>query len=89
MKLVLKLSILLSGLVSAAALTGFLYLLPGYAIGGPFMQILNRREYRELSYLVHVWFICSVTGVGVTIWLWRTYRRQYGKRDSHGILKQH
>ena len=89
MKLMLKLSILLSGLVSAAALSGFLYLLPGYFIGGPFMQVLNRREYRELSHLVHVWFICSATGVGVTIWLCRTYRRQYGKHVGHGILKRH
>jgi hypothetical protein len=79
MKLALRLSILLSGIVSAIALTGLLYALAGLFLVGPFAQVINHPEYRDLEHLFHVWAAYFLTAIVITIWLWRTYRRQYGK----------
>jgi len=79
MKLALRLLILLSGIVSAIALACLLHVLAGLFLAGPFYQVFNHAEYRDLEHLFHVWAAYSFTAIAITIWLWRTYRRQYGK----------
>jgi len=79
MKLALRLSILLSGIVSAIALAGLLYVLAGLFLVGPFAQVINHAEDRDLEHLFHVWAAYSFTALVITILLWRTHRKQYGK----------
>jgi hypothetical protein len=79
MKLALKLLIALSGIVSAIALGALLHVLAGLFFAGPFLQVFNHAEYRDLEHLFHVRAVYSFTAIAITIWLWRTYRRQYGK----------
>jgi hypothetical protein len=79
MKLALKLLILLSGIVSAVAFAALIHVLAGLFFAGPFAEVFNHAAYRDLEHLVHVWAAYSFTAIAITIWLRRTYRRQYGK----------
>jgi hypothetical protein len=79
MKLALRLSILLSGIVSAVALAELLHVLAGLFLAGPFDQVFNHTEYRDMEHLFHVWTAYFLTAAAITIWLWGTYRKQYGK----------
>jgi heme A synthase len=84
MKLALKLLIVLSGIVSAIALGALLHVLAGLFFAGPFLQVFNHAEYRDLEHLLHIWAAYSLTAIALTIWLWRTYRRQYGRLSRSG-----
>jgi hypothetical protein len=65
--------------VSAIAMAGLLHVLAGLFLAGPFDQVFNHSAYRDLEHLFHMWAAYSFTAIVITICLWRTYRRQYGK----------
>jgi type VI protein secretion system component VasK len=75
MKAALKFSLFVAVLVSAVALGGSAYALAGIFNAGP---VMRRDDYLQLQHLFHTWALYSVVGLGITIWLWWTYRREYG-----------
>ena len=79
MKLALKLLIVLWMSVSLASFGGFLYLLPSYMVVGAFAQALKTPESPNLLHWFYGCMISSATGISMTLWLWRSYRKQYGK----------
>jgi hypothetical protein len=79
MKLALRLSILLSGIALVVALAELLHVLVGLFLAGPFDQVFNHAEYRDMEHLFHLWTAYFLTAFAITIWLWRTYRKQFGK----------
>jgi hypothetical protein len=76
MKLALRLSIIVSGIVSAVALAELSRVLLGFFVAGPFLQVINYAEYKDLGRLLQVWAAYSFTAIVITIYLWRTCRRQ-------------
>jgi hypothetical protein len=74
MKTTLKFSIFLAVLVSAVAFGGAGHALSGIVHAGPLMR---RDDYLELQHMFYVWAFYSAIGIGVTLWLWWTYRREY------------
>jgi hypothetical protein len=79
MRLALRFLILLSGIVSAIAVAGLLHVLAGLFLAGPFDQVFNHAEYRDMEHLFQVWAAYSLTAIVITIWLGRFHRKQYGK----------
>ncbi len=79
MKRALRMLILLAGIVSAIALAGLIHVLAGLFLAGPFDQIFNHVEYRDLEHSFRIWALYSFTAIAMTVWLWRTHRRHYGK----------
>jgi hypothetical protein len=89
MKLALRLSILFSGIVSANAVAELFHVLGDLLLAGPFDQVFNHAEYRDMEHLFQVWAGYSFMAMVITIWLWRVHRRQYGKlRKSNRALAQ-
>jgi len=76
MKLILRFSIIVSVTVAAIAIGAFVYVMAGYFLAAPFMQVLNPAEYRDLTHLCGTWAAYSLIAIVVTVWLWRTYRRE-------------
>jgi len=79
MKTAIKLSLLLSVIVSATALAGFLYALASLGLAGWLAQVINHPEYERLEHSFHVWTAYLFAALAITSWLWRTYRIHYGK----------
>jgi hypothetical protein len=79
MRFAFKLAILLWGLVSLVSLGGLIYVLPMYGVDGAFASALNLPEDPELSRQLYGRAAVFVFGSGVTVWMWRSYRRQYSK----------
>jgi hypothetical protein len=78
MKLAFKFSIFVWAVASIISLGAVLYLLPSYTLVGAFAQAFRTPENPDLLHWFYSCAISFVIGVAVTIWLWRTYRRQYG-----------
>ncbi len=79
MKLALRFSIALAAVVSAFALTGLLHALAGLFLAGPFAQVLDHAGYRDMEHAFYLRAGYFLIALMTTVWLWRTYRRQYSK----------
>ena len=79
MKLALKLSILMWLVASLISFGGVFYLLPSYTLVGAFAEAFKTPENPDLLHWFYGCAVSFVIGVAITVWLWRTYRRQYGR----------
>jgi hypothetical protein len=77
MKSALKFSMCLAVIVSAVALGGAGRALSAVFQAGP---LTRQDDYLELQHSFHLWAFYSVVAIGITIWLWWTYRRQYNEK---------
>jgi chromate transport protein ChrA len=79
LKVILKALIVLWMVMSTVSLAGLIYLLPSRVIVGAFAQVLKTPQNPDLLRWFYGCTISFVVSIIITIWLWRTYRGQYGK----------
>jgi hypothetical protein len=79
MRAAVRLLILIWATVSVVSLVGLIYVFPGYSIDSAFSEALRSTQVRKRrSGFIGV---CPYFLVGalVTAWLYRTYRKHYGR----------
>jgi len=79
MRFALKSLIVVWIFVVLISLGGLICLSPSYIVVGAFSQALRVRGNPELQHWFYGCGASFVVGIFVTIWLWRTYRQQYGR----------
>ena len=65
--------------VTAASLCGLIYILPGYSVDSAFSQALRTHPSPEGAFWFHWCLTFFLVGACVTVVLYRTYRKQYGR----------
>ncbi len=65
--------------VSVVSLLGLIYVFPGYSIDNAFSEALRKHPSPQASFWFHWCTTFFLVGVCMTAWLYRIYRKQYGK----------
>jgi len=65
--------------VSLVSLFGLFYVFRGYSIDGAFSEALRKHPSLQASFWFHWCTTFFFVGVCMTAWLYRTYRKHYGK----------
>ena len=87
MRVVLKTMVTIWAAAVVASFGGLVYLFPSYSLDGAFSQALRGRPDPYLQHWFH-WFEASfLVGLAMTIWLWRTFRQEYGKFWVRGAAR--
>lgn len=79
MRFAVKSLMLIWGTVSLASFCGLVYVFPGYSIDNAFSEALRKHASPEGAFWFHWCTTFFVVGVCLTFWLYRTYRKHYGK----------
>jgi len=79
MRAAVRLLILIWASVSAVSLVGLIYVFPGYSIDSAFSEALRKHPSPQASFWFHWCMTFFLVGACMTVWLYRTYRKQYGK----------
>jgi hypothetical protein len=79
MRVALRSLTLIWATVSAVSLLGLICVLPGYSIDGAFSEALRKHPSPQASFWFHWCTTFFFVGACMTAWLYRTYRRHYGK----------
>jgi hypothetical protein len=79
MRFAVKSLILTWAIVSLVSFCGLIYVFPGYSLDSAFSEAFRKHPGPEGSFWFDWRLIFLVVGIFMTFWLYRTYRRQYGK----------
>jgi len=79
MRAAVRLLLLIWATVSALSLVGLIYVFPGYSLDSAFSEALRKHPSPQGSFWFHWCMTFFLVGVCMTAWLYRTYRKQYGK----------
>jgi membrane protein implicated in regulation of membrane protease activity len=79
MRAVVRLLLLIWASVSAVSLVGLIYVFPSYSLNSALPQALRKPPSPQASFWFHWCVTFFLVGACMTAWLYRTYRKQYGK----------
>jgi hypothetical protein len=79
MRVAVKSLIIIWATVSVASFCGLIYIFPGYSLDSAFSQALRKRPSPEGSFWFHWCVTLFLIGSCITVVLYRTYRKQYGR----------
>jgi hypothetical protein len=71
--------ILIWATVSVVALFGLLYVFPNYSIDSAFSEALRTHPSAQGAFWFHWCTTFFLVGICMTAWLYRTYRKRFGK----------
>jgi uncharacterized membrane protein HdeD (DUF308 family) len=79
MRYVVKSLILIWGTVSVISFCGLVYVFPFYSIDRAFSEALRAQPSSQMSFWFYWLMTFFVVGLCMTLWLYLTYRKQYGR----------